>query len=119
AVFRKIVEVLAPRTPRDLWHVRIGERHARPALVAAAVRAAEHAATVRMRYRPARRGPEELVVRITGVRTDLDPPRVLGYLLPSRSRRELRADRILAISPHHPPHPTERRGGRSQTSGGA
>ena len=28
---------------------------------------------------------------------DLDPPRVLGYLLPSRSRRELRADRILAI----------------------
>ncbi len=30
AVFRKIVEVLAPRTPRDLWHVRIGERHARP-----------------------------------------------------------------------------------------
>jgi DNA polymerase-3 subunit epsilon len=36
-------------------------------------------------------------MRITDVRTDLDPPRVLGYLLPSRSRRELRADRILAI----------------------
>jgi DNA polymerase-3 subunit epsilon len=54
---------------------------------------------VRVRYRPARRGPEELVVRVMGVRTDLDPPRVLGYLLPSRSRRELRADRILAIEP--------------------
>lgn len=102
AVFRKVVEVLAPRTPRDLWHVRIGERHARPALVATAVRAAEHGATVRVRYRPARRGPEELVVRVTGVRTDLDPPRVLGYLLPSRSRRELRADRILAIEPISP-----------------
>ncbi len=37
-----------------------------------------------------------------GVRTDLDPPRVLGYLLPSRSRRELRADRILAIEPISP-----------------
>lgn len=104
-VFRKIVEVLAPRTPRDLWHVRIGERHARPALVAAALLAAEQAATVRMRYRPARRGPEELLVRITGVRTDLDPPRVLGYLLPSRSRRELRADRILAIEPLEPGDP--------------
>ena len=34
---------------------------------------------------------------VTAVRTDLDPPQVLGYLLPSRSRRELRADRILAL----------------------
>lgn len=104
-VFHKIMEVLAPHTPRDLWHVRIGERHARPALVAAAVLAAEQSATVRVRYRPARRGPEELLVRVTGVRTDLDPPRVLGYLLPSRSRRELRADRILAIEPLSPGGP--------------
>jgi DNA polymerase III subunit epsilon len=104
-VFRKIVEVLAPSTPRDLWHVRIGERHARPALVAAALRAAEQDEPVRMRYRPARRGPEDLLVRVTGVRTDLDPPRVLGYLPPSRSRRELRADRILAIEPLEPGEP--------------
>lgn len=102
AVFSRIVEVLAPRTPRDLWHVRIGERRARPAVVAAAIRAAERGEGVRVRYRPAGRGPEELVLRVTGVRTDLDPPRVLGYLLPSRSRRELRADRILAIEPLDP-----------------
>ena len=61
-----------------------------------------------VRYRPARRRPEELVFCVTGVRTDLDPPRVLGYLLPSRSRRELRADRILAIDspggPQAAPH---------------
>ncbi len=107
-VFARVVSVLAPRTPRDLWHVRVGQRVARPDLVAAAILAIDHDAAVTVRYRPAHRPPEELVFRVTGVRTDLDPPRVLGYLLPSRSRRELRADRILAIAPHHPPHPTGR-----------
>jgi DNA polymerase-3 subunit epsilon len=97
AVFRRVTSVLAPRTPRDLWHVRVGQRHARPDLLAAALHALEHELTVVVRYRPAHRAPEELTLRVTGVRTDLDPPRVLGYLLPSRSRRELRADRILAI----------------------
>jgi len=96
-VFRRIVEVLAPETPRDLWHVRIGQGYARPAIVEAAIVAAEVGSPVRIRYRPAHRGPEDLLFRVTGVRTDLDPPRVLGYLLPSRSQRELRADRILHV----------------------
>jgi DNA polymerase-3 subunit epsilon len=99
AVFDRVIAVLAPATPRDLWHVRIGERHARPDVIAAALRALEGEVPVKIRYRPARRGTEDLTVRITGVRTDLDPPRVLGYLLPARSRRELRSDRILAIEP--------------------
>ena len=64
-----------------------------------ATRAVEDASDVIVRYRPAHRGPEDLVMRLTAVRTDLDPPRVLGYLLASRGRRELRADRILAILP--------------------
>jgi DNA polymerase III subunit epsilon len=111
AVWRRVVEVLAPRTPRDLWHVRIGERHARPELVAAAVRALEGHAAVLVRYRPAHRAAEDFTMRITSVRTDLDPPRVLGYLLPSRGRRELRADRILAIeAAPEPPPPPEKRG---------
>jgi DNA polymerase III subunit epsilon len=101
-VFRRIQGVLAPATPRDLWHVRVGERYARPAIVEAALAAAESGEHVRVRYRPAHRGPEELLFCVTGVRTDLDPPRVLGYLLPSRSRRELRADRILVIDPAPP-----------------
>lgn len=98
-IWDRIVAALAPRTARDLWHVRIGERHARPEIVAAAVLAVDSPDPVHLRYRPARRGVEELTVRVTGVRTDLDPPRVLGYLLPSRSRREFRADRILALDP--------------------
>ena len=97
ALFDKIVAVLRPATPRDLWHVRVGERHARPEVLASATRAVEDASDVIVRYRPAHRGPEDLVMRLTAVRTDLDPPRVLGYLLASRGRRELRADRILAI----------------------
>ncbi|MFO0586204.1 MAG: 3'-5' exonuclease [Polyangiaceae bacterium] len=97
AVFEKIVGVLRPATPRDLWHVRVGERHARPEVLACASRAVEQGSDVVVRYRPAHRGPEDLKMRLTAVRTDLDPPRVLGYLLASRGRRELRADRILAI----------------------
>jgi DNA polymerase III subunit epsilon len=97
AVWDRVITVLAPHTPRDLWHVRVGQRHARPDLIEAALAALERGEPVIVRHRPARRAPELLVFCVTGVRTDLDPPRVLGYLLPSRSRRELRADRILAI----------------------
>ncbi|HVY49896.1 MAG TPA: 3'-5' exonuclease [Minicystis sp.] len=98
-VFRKILSVLEPTTPRDLWHVRIAERHARPDVVAAAVRACEGELPVLVRYRPARRAPEDVPMRITAVRTDVDPPRVLGYDTVTRSRKDLRADRILAIEP--------------------
>lgn len=101
-VFRRVVTALTPDTPRDLWHVRIGQRHARPAVVEAARAAVDLGKPVRLRYRPAHRGPEDLLFHVTSVRTDLDPPRVLGYLLPSRSRRELRADRILHIEPLGP-----------------
>jgi DNA polymerase-3 subunit epsilon len=68
-------------------------------VIAAAIRACEQEADVVVRYRPSHRGAQELPMRITQVRTDLDPPRVLGYLLDARSRRELRGDRILAIEP--------------------
>jgi DNA polymerase-3 subunit epsilon len=50
-------------------------------------------------YRATRRAPEPLTIVISEVRSDLDPPRVLGYLLPGRGRRELRADRILKVEP--------------------
>ncbi|WP_081865564.1 3'-5' exonuclease [Chondromyces apiculatus] len=105
AIFGRIVTELSPATPRHLWRVRVGERRARPELVEAAKEAAARGEPVRLRYRPAGRAAQELTVRITGVRTDLDPPLVLGYLLPSRSRRELRADRILALEPLHPSRP--------------
>ncbi len=99
SVFARALVEIGAATPRELWHVRAGERKARPEILAAAIAALERGGEVRVRYRPAGRGAEDLRVVVVGVRTDLDPPRVLGYLLPSRSRRELRADRILALEP--------------------
>jgi DNA polymerase-3 subunit epsilon len=105
-LFARTTAVLAPTTARDLWEVRIGERRARAAIVDACEAAAEFQAPVILTYRPSHRGPEPIEMVIVEVRSDLDPPRVMGYQLPSRSRRELRADRILRVDPV-PVAPTE------------
>jgi len=99
AVFERCVAVLAPTSVRDLWEVRIAERRARAAIVAACEAAVEHGAAVELLYRPSRRSPEAMPMVLTEVRADLDPPRVIGYQLPGRGRRELRADRILRVDP--------------------
>jgi DNA polymerase-3 subunit epsilon len=99
AVFDRCVGVLAPTSVRDLWEVRVGERRARQAIVEACEAAVEHGAPVALTYRPARRAPEVLSMVLLEVRSDLDPPRVVGYQLPGRGRRQLRADRILRVEP--------------------
>jgi DNA polymerase-3 subunit epsilon len=98
-VFARCVAELRPVSVRDLWQVRISERRAREAIVTACVAAVEHALPVVVTYRPARKPPEPMRMVLTQVRTDLDPPRVMGYQLPGRGRRELRADRILRVDP--------------------
>ena len=102
-VFERCVAVLAPVSARDLFQVRIGERHARQAIVEACKAAVEHGAPVEVTYRPARRPAERLTMVLLEVCSDLDPPRVVGYQLPGRGRRQLRADRILRIDPASPP----------------
>jgi DNA polymerase-3 subunit epsilon len=99
AVFDRCIGVLAPVSVRDLWEVRIGERRARAAIVDACEAAAKYGTPVELLYRPARKAPEPMTFVVQRVRSDLDPPRVLGYQLPGRGRRELRADRILRIAP--------------------
>jgi DNA polymerase-3 subunit epsilon len=101
-VFSRCVKELAPVSVRDLWQVRIAERRAREAIVLACNAAVEHALPVVVTYRAARRPPEPLTMVLTLVRSDLDPPRVMGYQLPGRGRRELRADRILRVDPKPP-----------------
>ena len=98
-LFDRCAAVLAPKSARDLWEVRIGERRARAAIVDACEAAAKYGATVQLTYRPSRRAPEPMSMVILEVRSDLDPPRVIGYQLPGRGRRELRADRILRVEP--------------------
>jgi DNA polymerase-3 subunit epsilon len=98
-LFDRCVSTLAPISARDLWEVRVGERRARQAIVDACEAAAKHGAPMVVTYRAARRSPEPLSMVLLEVRSDLDPPRVVGYLLPGRGRRELRADRILRVDP--------------------
>jgi DNA polymerase-3 subunit epsilon len=80
-----------------LWDVRIAERKARESIVAACAAAVDHGLPVELTYRPSRKPAQTLTMILQEVRTDLDPPRVMGYLLPSRGRKELRADRILRV----------------------
>jgi DNA polymerase III subunit epsilon len=101
-VFTRCLRELAPLNLRDLWQVRIAERRAREAIISACHAAVEHASPVIVTYRAARRAPEPLTMVLNLVRTDLDPPKVMGYQLPGRGRRELRADRILRIDPSPP-----------------
>jgi DNA polymerase-3 subunit epsilon len=98
-VFARCAKVLGPTCARDLWEVRVGERRARQAIVLACEAAAEHGAPVVVTYRAARRQPEPLTMVVLEVRSDLDPPGVVGYQLPGRGRRQLRADRILRVEP--------------------
>jgi len=99
AVFARTLAVLAPVSARDLWQVRISERVAREAILLACDAAIEHGATVDVTYRASRRPAETFPMVLTEVRRDLDLPRVMGYQLPGRGRRELRADRILRVVP--------------------
>lgn len=96
-LFWRAVGELAPRDLADLGQVRVGAHQARPWILEEARRHAGSGEPVRVRYRPSGRGSEEFTYVITDVRADMDPPVVMGYLHPGRGRKELRADRILAI----------------------
>ncbi|NOU28488.1 MAG: 3'-5' exonuclease [Polyangiaceae bacterium] len=96
-VFQRMVAQLAPKTARDLWDVRIAERHARDTVLAACSAALAGGHRLRVAYRPSRKGAQEMTFVVTSILTD--PPRIIGYEWPSRSRRELRAERILRADP--------------------
>ena len=98
-LFDRCVAALAPVSLRDLWEVRVGERRARQAIVDQCSAAVARGEPVEVTYRPARRPPERLTMIFLEIRSDLDPPRIVGYQLPGRGRRQLRADRILRIEP--------------------
>ena len=97
-VFDRCVAALAPVSVRDLWEVRGATKVARASIVSRCEVAVELGKPVVVTYRPTRKPPQALTMILTEVRVDLDPPKVLGYLLPGRGRRELRADRILSVA---------------------
>jgi DNA polymerase-3 subunit epsilon len=104
AVFDRCAAALEPTTPRDLWEVRIAERRVREQVLAQCKEAVARGEPVTLVYRARSRAAEPLQMVLTAIDLGLDPPRVIGYQLPGRGRRELRADRILRIEPepsHH------------------
>ncbi len=96
-VWEKCVAVLEPATPRDVWEVRIAERKARDRILAECTEAVAAGGPITVFYRPRGRPQEPMRMVLTEIVAGLDPPRVIGYQLPGRGRRELRADRILRI----------------------
>jgi DNA polymerase-3 subunit epsilon len=105
-VFDRCVLALKPVSARDLWEVRVGDRIARQAVVDACEAALKHGCPISVTYRPAGRPPEALQMVVLEVRSDLDPPRIVGYQHPGRGRRDLRADRILRVEPEPGAAPT-------------
>lgn len=86
-----------PTTPRDLWEVRVAEGKAREQIIALCTEAVAARREVTVHYRARSRPAEPMRMVLTALDLGLDPPRVIGYQLPGRGRRELRADRILRI----------------------
>ncbi len=97
-LFDRCVDALAPSSARDLWEVRIGQHHARAAVLDACRKAIVEG-PIQLVFRPCGRRPVTLLFVVVEVRSDLDPPKVIGYELPGRGRREIRADRILRVGP--------------------
>jgi DNA polymerase-3 subunit epsilon len=98
-VFARCLAALEPTTPRDLWEVRIAEGRAREHVLAQCKDALAAGQPITLIYRARARPAEPLRMVLTAIDLGLDPPRVIGYQLPGRGRRELRADRILRIEP--------------------
>jgi DNA polymerase-3 subunit epsilon len=104
-VFAKCIDALDPSTPRDMWQVRIAEGKAREQIVAECTEAMASGRPVGLVYRPRSKGAQTLMMVITSVDTSREPPHVVGYLVPGRGRRDLRADRILRVEVEPPPGP--------------
>lgn len=96
AVWGKCIHELAPASARDLWEVRIGDRMAREGVLEACREAMAKQVPLKVSYRPSRKPAVTFSLMVTSMQES--PPRVIGFEVPGRGRRELRAERILTAS---------------------
>ncbi len=101
-IFGRTLTTLEPANVRDLWEVRVGGEGVRHMVVEALNEALSSGRETTIQYRPSGKSPQNLKMVITEIRSNMDPPRAIGYLVPGRSRRELRVDRILHVEPATP-----------------
>lgn len=95
-VFTRCIEQLKPSTPRDLWEVRVGDRMAREGVLEACRDALARKVPVKVSYRPSRKPAIAFTLMVTAIQET--PPRIVGFELPGRGRKELRAERILSAT---------------------
>ncbi len=101
ALFHRRVTELSPATLGALSKVSIGERRARPDVLAAC-RAAVGGPPITLRYRRSGRSAEDLCFVVTAVDESPSGERILGYTLPARARRTLLAHRVVGLEPASP-----------------
>ncbi len=97
-VFRRVTAALAPKTPRDLWEVRVGINVARTEILEACEAAIKSEKPVKIVYRPSRRAAETIHVVLTALTKSEESAHVTGYHVASRGRVELRGERILSVT---------------------
>ncbi|APR99332.1 PolC-type DNA polymerase III [Pajaroellobacter abortibovis] len=96
-LFAVCVQALSPSNARDLWEVRVGQKQARTSILSICQKAREQKIPLRIAYRPCGNAEEIVDVLVCEVHADRIPPRVVGFLLERKNRREFRADRILRV----------------------
>ena len=98
-LFSALCARLKPACLRELFEVGIRPRGPSQAVVEALQASLTSASPVKVTYRRTGKPITEGVLSVQKVETELDPPVVLGYWLPSRGRTQLRLDRIISVIP--------------------
>lgn len=94
-VWSRCLAAVNPQSLRELWDICHGERKVRESVLQMCEAAVLSKKVLTLSYRPSSNPPVEL--RFVPLRVDRDPPRLVGYEATTRSRLELKPERILAV----------------------
>lgn len=94
-VWARCLAAVNPTSLRELWDICHGERKARESIMLACEAAVRTKKVLKLSYRPSSSPPVEL--SFVPLRVDREPPRLVGYEAMTRSRLELKPERILAV----------------------
>lgn len=94
-VWARCLDAVKPQSLRELWDICHGERKVRESILRICEAAIPLKKAVTLSYRPSSSPPIQL--RFVPLRVDREPPRLVGYEAMTRSRLELKPERILAV----------------------
>ncbi len=94
-IWAHCLQAVKPESLRELWDICHGERKVRESILQICEAAVLSKKPVTLSYRPSSSPPVQL--RFVPLRVDREPPRLVGYEANTRSRLELKPERILAV----------------------